>query len=567
MNLSSSEKWRYALSAFKLNRRMAMTNAMAVAIAVVYVIVPCYSGQSLYTRQRRILGESSLNLIVATVPARHSTGGFTRAAIDQLRQRPEVALAFPKMEQNLKVWPGRLATPDPWIATVEATIPDDPGIRPELLCWGQPPATTRDLAVVISRSLLRRLGGELGEAGPTIEELTLGATRTRAGQPEQLTVTLRIAGILDQESATNTVFVPLDVMERMDQWCLQHIPSFGVHVGHVPVGEQAEALNRELIGNLGPVVATMNDGSNIELHAAMGFVKARYPAVRNSVEAPRTTAQACEWTVVVSPEAAECFQLAVGAQLPFTLTSTRGETREFAARVARIERSSVDFRLPEAIHDGLARWWNGWATFEPSTRSFVSLSAFHARQGHPRCNIYAKGLEEVRTLVDWLEANGHRTDNQLAAQDGLKAMGRAITVLVCLLSFGCLVIANATVLLSSSMSAQARAHEIGVLQALGLHRRTICSIFARQGLLVGVFAFAAASASVFFGEPALRRFCSEVVTLPFDELFEGQIYSIQFLWIHALALAVAVLSCMVGATLPVRRLAKRQVTELLRLNA
>jgi ABC-type antimicrobial peptide transport system permease subunit len=149
--------------------------------------------------------------------------------------------------------------------------------------------------------------------------------------------------------------------------------------------------------------------------------------------------------------------------------------------------------------------------------------------------------------------------------ESLRTMAVAITVLVGLLSVGCLVIAMATVYLSSSMSAQARSHEIGVLQALGLQRRTISSIFARQGFVVGVLAFAVASTAIAVGEPVLRQVAAEVVALPLDELFERPLYSIEYLWIHALALAVAVLICMAGAAMPARGLAKRRVTELLRL--
>lgn len=556
MSLSRSEVWRYALSAFKLNRRMALMNAIAVAIAVVYVIVPCYAGLSLYQRQCRILGESELNLIVAMTPIQQAAGAFTRDAVAEWNQRPEVAIAFAKTEQQLKVWPGRVATPEPFLASVEATIPEDPAVRADRLAWGQPPESSRALSAIISRSFLRRLGGELHESGPTINELTVGANRTCGGQAELLKVTLRIAGILDAENAVDTVYVPLDVAERIDQWCLQRIPAFGTHVGHVPVGDEAEAFNRSLFEHSGPIRASLSDGSMIDLHAAA-------PPVNHANAVPAHAM--ADWMVSVSPEVAECYQVAVGDRLPFTIKSTRGETRTFSARVVRITRSSVDFLLPESIHHELARWYRGWSAFDPESGSFISLTRLYARQGHPRCNIYAKGPEEVRTLVAWLESRGYRTENRLAVMESLRTMAVAITVLVGLLSVGCLVIAIATVYLSSSMSAQARAHEIGVLQALGLQRRTISSIFARQGFVVGVLAFAVASTAIAVGEPVLRQVAAEVVALPLDELFERPMYSIEYLWIHALALAVAVLICMAGAAMPARGLAKRRVTELLRL--
>lgn len=622
MSLSPAEQWRYAFSAFKLNRCMAMTNAVAVMIAVVHVIVPCYYGHALYLRQSQIMGESRLNLIVASAPADRpsaspssspsgspnaspsaspsaspnngpTTGWFDRRAIAAWNQRSEVALAFPKIAQNVKLWPGRLATPTPWLATMEATVPADPGIRSDRLAWGIGPASTRELSAVISRSLLRRLGGELGDFGPTITQVTLGANRTRGGRPEQMTVTLRIAGILDEERAIDTVFVPLDVVERIDRWCLHRIATFGVHVGHVPVGNEAEALDRQALDFPGPVVASLPNGFRFELHAAREHSTARYAArhaaaerngavrIPSLVAAASATASAATsghgriprvvhatplagWDLVVSPEAAECHQLTIGDPFPFILTSSRGETRTFTGYVARIEHSPAEFSLSGSVHADLARWANGWAAFDPADGGFLSLTELHSRQGYSRCNIYARGPAEVRRLVDWLEAHGYRTENQLAAQESLEAMAQAISVVVGMISAGCLMLAMTTVILSSSMSAQSRAHEMGILQALGLSRQTITAIFAKQGVTIGLIAFAAAAAAVAIGEPLLRRLASRV--MPIEELVEGQIYSIEYWWIHALALAIAVLTCVIGTTMPAWRLTRRRVTELLRLN-
>jgi hypothetical protein len=215
-----SQRLRYAVADLRQRLGMTALNVVAIALPVVYLLLLGFYGWVLYGYQRALLDESLGTLVVASCddvndPARR----FTEAKLAELRRLPGVARAFSKVELGVKLSAdGRTRVMVP----AEGTVPGDPVVAGPRLAWGSGLSGPSAAEVILSQSLFQKLGGTLSQQGPWPETLSLEVGRTVDGQAQSHTLALRVVGLLRHQPA-DKVYVPLPLVERLDQWCSNQV--------------------------------------------------------------------------------------------------------------------------------------------------------------------------------------------------------------------------------------------------------------------------------------------------------------------------------------------------------
>lgn len=227
MNLSLVERVRYAWRGVRHRWVLAILNVVAVAVTLVYLIIPGYYGLELYAYQKRVTGDGLTTLVVAT--CRDSTDRTTRITDDRVREFrrwPEVRLAFPRLELLVNVAHGPANNTSGRLVTAIGTVPDDPAVASSRLAWGTPPADSTGFEVVVSESLLRDLGFDPSTERPEVDSLCVSVSRTVQGREEHLAERLRIVGVLQAGARIDAIYLPWETLDRLDQWCTSTIATW-----------------------------------------------------------------------------------------------------------------------------------------------------------------------------------------------------------------------------------------------------------------------------------------------------------------------------------------------------
>jgi hypothetical protein len=205
----------------------------------------------------------------------------------------------------------------------------------------------------------------------------------------------------------------------------------------------------------------------------------------------------------------------------------------------------------ELLHQ-LTLWSQGKVLYNDSRHTFDTPAQIYERSGQVRCNVYAPRLEAVAPLVARLEEMGYRVEHHLAEQEGLGRLARVLVFLVALFGGGFLAKAWITVLTTAAMSIATKTHEIGILRSLGLQARQIVSIFALQGMILGLAAFVGGTLLSVVLEPLFTRLIHDTFHLPADAI-PIHLASASNWPLFVLALALAIMAGLTGAVLPALR--------------
>ena len=119
------------------------------------------------------------------------------------------------------------------------------------------------------------------------------------------------------------------------------------------------------------------------------------------------------------------------------------------------------------------------------------------------------------------------------------------------------------IVVTTMMNVHTKRWEIGILKAHGMRTRTILSIFALQGAIIGAAAFAIGGGLVVVLEPVLRTWIGRSFNIPMQTVVSGSLCSVNSAWLLATALVVALLLSTLGVMLPAMRAAAKLPVETL----
>ena len=207
-------------------------------------------------------------------------------------------------------------------------------------------------------------------------------------------------------------------------------------------------------------------------------------------------------------------------------------------------------QVPLELLRQVSLWADGATVFNEAKMEFEAPAAIYARRGHVRCNIYATDLASVKPLVGALRKMGYHTEDRLADQQGLRRLGQALGFVVGAFGFGCLFVAGKMIVMTTMMNVQTKRWEIGILKAHGMRTRSILSIFAMQGALVGVAACVLGVGFVAIFEPVLRDWIRDSFQIPMDTIIAGSFWSLESAWFVMASIVAALLLSTIGVALP-----------------
>lgn len=211
---------RYAWSELRARPITTAITTATVALSAMYMYVLGFDGSSIYDYQRGFVDKSTVTEVVAATPDITSRGlRFTPERVATVAHLPGVARAFPRVELNVLLANGERTATVP----AEGTMPDDPRLLGERVCWGRGPTAADAAEIVLSRRLFEKLGGICAD-GPQPATVTLEVSRTVGGRAETQRVPLTIVGLV-QDQSMDKAYIPLHLSEQLDRWCTGKIQS------------------------------------------------------------------------------------------------------------------------------------------------------------------------------------------------------------------------------------------------------------------------------------------------------------------------------------------------------
>lgn len=232
--MSFLTRLHYALS--DLRRRLGTTalNVAAVSVAVVYLMLFGFYGWVIYHYQQTVVEGSLPRLIVARcADVNDPLARFTARTLNRISRFDEVELAFPKVELGVKL---NCQGGTELAATAEGTVPGDPALSPNRLVWGSACDGGAARQAVLSQGLFARLGGRCIARGPEPRHLNLQVSRTVSGAVQSQILSLRVVGLLHDQAAEK-IYLPLALVEALDQWCSHKIDGLSDADGRLTVPE------------------------------------------------------------------------------------------------------------------------------------------------------------------------------------------------------------------------------------------------------------------------------------------------------------------------------------------
>lgn len=136
--------------------------------------------------------------------------------------------------------------------------------------------------------------------------------------------------------------------------------------------------------------------------------------------------------------------------------------------------------------------------------------------------------------------------------------------MVAFLTSGCLVIAGINVSSTTMMRLEQKTYEVGLLRTHGVSSGEIITIFAVQGLVLGVVSSAVGFAFVALVEPYLGALVGQTFRLPISTIVPGSFLSTAPWWLLVLAAGVGVGFSLVGVVIPALRVCRLTPVEALR---
>jgi hypothetical protein len=219
--------------------------------------------------------------------------------------------------------------------------------------------------------------------------------------------------------------------------------------------------------------------------------------------------------------------------------------------------------VSRSVLDDVAGWQSGELICNTTEGRFKTPLETARLAGYERAVLWAIDDEHVEGLVGDLRAKGYRTEDQVAAQQGLREMQKVLTGMVIFLC-GLPFFQGLIALIRERQSyLAAKRFEIGVLKALGFRRLDLAVIYAIQGFFIGSASFAGAMFVALAGDPLLiRSWVAKILSLS-PEQFRGTVFSADVMgvpvWLVALLVSVG---SMLLASLPTLRAAGMQVVTL-----
>jgi hypothetical protein len=271
-------------------------------------------------------------------------------------------------------------------------------------------------------------------------------------------------------------------------------------------------------------------------------------------------------TIVLPAAVAARCGTAVGGEVLVRFSrdeAARGDAVALPLRVVGLTEGGGP-HLPAGLAENVLLWRAGRVEFNETTLDFESPVETSLRQGHVRCNVYARGPEEVAPLVGRLQALGYATEDRLAEQEGVRELGQVLVAVVVFFVSGCVLIAAATVWLTTTLNLQSKTWEIGILRSLGVPVRDVVGIFLLQGLLMGTAAFAGAFLLFAAAQGLFRARVAQVLAIKESAFLEGGPLQPGLLWLPGLVALVAVGFSVLGVVVPAARACRLVPAEALR---
>ncbi|MBI3467751.1 MAG: FtsX-like permease family protein [Planctomycetes bacterium] len=247
-----------------------------------------------------------------------------------------------------------------------------------------------------------------------------------------------------------------------------------------------------------------------------------------------------------------------------TTRAGQDQIRRMACRIAGLLRDHSADRAYVSLNalSELDDWCTREAVEKPSSGG---KSARPDPLGAVRANVYARDLRQVRPLVAALRREGYVTFDSLAAQEGLVQLGRLLSGLVAGFSGGSLANASLALAVCMIITMRAKRPEIGLLQALGMGRRQIVTIYGLQGALVGS---AGALVGCSIGMAvwlAVYGWLLRAIELDKSPVhWPSELINLDVLWLAAVAWLLALACSVIGFALPALFACRVQPVEALR---
>lgn len=219
---------------------------------------------------------------------------------------------------------------------------------------------------------------------------------------------------------------------------------------------------------------------------------------------------------------------------------------------------------PTSLLADLARWRADQVVYDDGSGAFRSPADIVTAQGDLNCNVFATDVASVPAVVRELRDRGYETHDRLAEQQALARLGRVLGFLVVFFALGCAANAAITVCVATMMNVRSKIYEVGILRAHGLRRSEVLGIFAWQGALIGLAAFALAVLVVLIVEPFIRDGVVEMFSLDGGQVLAGSPFEARWWWVPTSAFAAAFLFSLVGVLWPAARACRLSPVEALR---
>ncbi len=219
--------------------------------------------------------------------------------------------------------------------------------------------------------------------------------------------------------------------------------------------------------------------------------------------------------------------------------------------------------VSESLAADVALWAAGKVIYSAERKTFEPPLARYERGGFARCNLDVADPDRLEEVVTWLQADGYPVAHRLGELEGQRKFGRVLAAIVFVLVGGYLLSGAITVFASNAQQVAGKVYEIAVLRSLGMSGREVVGLFAFQGLLTGLVAFAVGAGVAMTLEPIVSGALVSDCGVP-NEALPTRLADAAHLPLFGLALAVAVVASTVGAAVPAARAARLDLVDSMR---